>query len=267
MAAEPIDSPDQLRPAALLTEYDGTNFHGLQAQENQPGDTIQEALERAAAAIGASDPQFVASGRTDAGVHAIGQVVRMALPAKIEDRRLPLALNAHLPAEIRIRKAATVSPEFNPRFDARQRNYLYRFCEGDPPPIYRHFVTLVRGALDERLTRAAADCFIGYWELEQWRSSICQSQRTKLHINQCRALPPMLGHPYWQLSVCARSFLHNQVRFMAGAVIAAGTGRLPLGELSTALRGGVRPEIIKKEAALGLCFAKVEFEEANDPFS
>lgn len=272
MPETPADAPRPLRRVALVVEYDGTSYHGVQRQENTR-ETIQEYLEQAARSLGSPDPAFIASGRTDAGVHALGQVVAVTVPVKIEERRLALAFNHHLPHAIRVRRAAVCAEDFNPRLDARKRTYIYRFCGGETvPPLFARFVSYVGYQVDAELMRQAAEAFVGKWELCEWRSSICQAERTFLTIDECRAEPPApvtVGEirSWWEIRVRARSFLHHQVRFMAGGVIAVGSGRLSLEELKAALAEGKRPTIVKKEAAAGLCFAHVEFAEGRDPFA
>ena len=272
MPDSPADTPRPMRRVALLVEYDGTSYHGVQRQENTR-ETIQEYLENAARSLGSLDPAFIASGRTDAGVHALGQVVAVTIPEKIEERRLALAFNHHLPNAIRVRRAAVCAPDFSPRLDARKRTYIYRFTAAETvPPLFARFVAYIGYQVDPELIQQAAAAFVGRWELCEWRSSICQAERTLLTIDECLATPPApdtLGEirRWWEIRVRARSFLHHQVRFMAGGVIAVGSGRLPLEELKSALAAGKRPTIVKKESAVGLCMTHVEFAEGRDPFA
>ncbi len=266
--------PPQTRKAALLVHYDGTTFSGLQRQQHT-SNTIQEKIEESLAKIGGREPGFVACGRTDSGVHATGQVVTVYIPESIPDRKILPALNRYLPPEIRIVRAKTCHPEFNPRFDARMRTYIYRLTDRrDLPPTHRNFVTTIHHRLDPELTVAAARAFVGQWELDKWRSSICQGTRTLLNIDEADAFPPKAESgfseepvPYWRLLFRARSFLHHQVRFMTGAVVAVGSGRLPLEDLKSALSRGERPTIVKCEPPNGLCFTHVEFVKERDPFS
>lgn len=261
----------QHRRVALLLEYDGGPFQGLQRQAHTR-ETIQQYVEAAARQAGApEDTGFVASGRTDAGVHAVGQVVALSLPRRLEEHRVARALNALLPPAIRVRRAADCGG-FHPRFDATSRTYKYRFWPGGAvPPLLQRYVAELRGSPDPQATCAAADAFVGRWELHQWRSSHCQAARTLLTIDECRADPPPppdgtgLGG-YWTITVRARSFLHHQVRLMAGAVTAVGLGKLSLEELRQALHAGHRPVLVKNEDPRGLVFTKVDFKEGKDPW-
>lgn len=269
----PVDGGAQapLKRVLLRVEYDGTNYKGLQRQRSTDA-TIQGHLEDVAAQLGTRAPNFIAAGRTDAGVHATGQVVAMDLPAKLELKRIALAFNALLPADIRVRRVAPCPKNFSPRLDAVMRSYVYRLCSRmEVPPLLRHYVSVTPFPLDPELTIAAARAFEGRWEFCQWRSSICQATRTFLTMTEARAIPPMeeAGEgepvPYWRFVFRARSFVHHQVRFMVGGIVAVGRGRIGLGELKDALANGVRPVKVKCESACGLCLTGVSYP--TDPFA
>lgn len=253
------------RRVALLVEYDGTDFRGLQIQM-QGERTVQGEIERAARQLGADDPDFEAAGRTDTGVHATGQVVAVSLPERLAAERVARSLNALLPDDICIRRAAVCAPDFRPRFDAIGRSYLYRLSAGTPPPpMFRRVVAECHYRLDPELTSAAAAAFRGQREMREWRSSICQATRTFLTIDEAEAQPPG-ADPWWNIQLRARSFLHHQVRFMVGGIVAVGSGRLPLGELQAALDAGRRPNLAKVEEARGLTLAAVEYPPEKNPF-
>lgn len=262
-----------MRRVALLVEYDGSEFQGLQWQAHTSA-TIQGEVERAAAAIGSTSPRFEASGRTDTGVHAVGQVIAIDLPARMEERRIALAMNAQLPESIRVRRAVVCAPDFSPRHDARLRTYVYRLASREPVnPLYRRSVAFTPYRLDPQSVVEAAASFAGQWEFREWRAAGCQATRTLLTIREAAAVPP--GHaadfreepaPYWRFIFRARSFLHHQVRFIVGGIVAVGSGRLALGELRAALAEGRRPDIVKCEPACGLTFTHVAFQPGRDPF-
>lgn len=258
------------RPFALLLEYDGAAYHGLQRQSHTEA-TIQTRLEMACAKLGGGETDFAAAGRTDTGVHATGMVVRVRLAETLEPEKATLALNAHLPADIRVRAAVPVSAEFHPRFDAIGRSYVYRLLSRESmPPLQRGFVARTVYTLDEDLMREAAACFAGRFEFREWRSTACQGTRTALTVDLAEAVAPEPDvpepRPWWLLRFRARSFLHHQVRFMVGGVVAVASGRLPIGELRDALAAGCRPGIVKCEAAHGLCFTRAYYPAEKDPF-
>lgn len=278
MADSPLKTdppPLPVRRVALLVEYDGSAFRGLQAQA-PPARTIQGEVEAALRTIGARDPGFIASGRTDAGVHATGQVIAANVPVRMEEGAVAKSLNALLPPDIRVRAARDCGGDFSPRFDAIRRHYVYRLCSREPvTPILRHCVAHTSRAMDAARVHAAAEAFHGKWELREWRSSSCQATRTALTIESVRVYPPGGDGPgaligggrlYWEIHVSSRSFLHHQVRFMVGALTAVGSGKLTVEELREALATGRRPAIVKVEPARGLTLARVEFKPGRDPF-
>ncbi len=272
-AAEAAASTLPVRRTALLVQYDGTGYQGLQRQAHTQ-ETIQERIEAAVRKLGGEEPRFICAGRTDAGVHATGQVIAVDLPARLEERKIALAMNSLLPADIRVQRARHCGAEFSPRLDATMRSYIYRLAtRGAVPPLLRHHVAFHPFLLDEAPAKEAAGAFAGQWELREWRASTCQAKRTFLTISEACAHPPDLGNarlgedfPYWRFTFRARSFLHHQVRFMVGAIVAVGTGRLALAELKAALAAGTRPAVVKMEEARGLCLAEVEFPPEKDPF-
>lgn len=263
----------ETRRAALLVEYDGTDYQGLQWQAHT-SETIQGKVEDAVRRLGAPVPKFICAGRTDAGVHASGQVIAVNVPMRIEERRIALAMNAVLPRDIRVRRACHCAEDFSPRHDAIMRTYVYRLCaRTEVPPLARRFTAFTPHLLDEERAMLAAEAFRGKWELKEWRSGSCQALRTFLTISEARATPPRLApddagemDPSWRFLFRARSFLHHQVRFMVGAVVAVGCGRLTVDELRAALVGGTRPAVVKMESACGLCLTEVRFAEGKNPF-
>jgi len=256
-----------LRRFLLQVEYDGTRFAGLQRQLHTE-ETVQGALEAAARHLGSTDPDFIASGRTDSGVHALGQVVALNLPAKLETRRVGLAFHALLPDDIRIRRVVDCPEGFSPRFDAIQRVYHYRMVSMKfPNPLERHMVARIPFRLDADLVHEATALFPGRWELKEWRSSTCQAKRTHLNIDLASAEAPNQDRAHWRLTFAARSFLHHQVRFMVGGIVAVACGRLKLEELRDALAGGYRPGVVAMQPACGLCLAQVNFPADKNPFA
>ncbi|CAN5175836.1 tRNA pseudouridine(38-40) synthase TruA [soil metagenome] len=257
------------RRVALLVEYDGTNYRGLQRQAGD-GDTIQSCIEKACATLGSAEARFIACGRTDAGVHALGQVIAVDLPIKVEPRRIHLALNHLLPNDIKVRRAEPCRDDFNPRLDAIGRAYLYRISfRRDVSPLLRNFVAWKNALVNPELLSAAAECFKGKWELREWRASSCQAVRTFLTIDEAAAIPPDASDPmraHWSFRFRARSFLHHQVRFMVGGIAAVGNGKLSLEDLSAALAEGKRPHAAGVEPANGLCLMSAEYPPDKNPF-
>ncbi|SIS75650.1 tRNA pseudouridine(38-40) synthase TruA [Paracoccus saliphilus] len=213
---------------ALLIEYDGGPFSGWQAQADQP--SVQQAIETA---LGRLDPGFAAgarigaAGRTDAGVHATGQVVHADLERDWEPFRLTEALNYHLkPAPVAILAAARVMDDFHARFSAIERRYCFRLIARRAPLTHeRGSVWRVRNPLDADAMREGASHLIGNHDFTTFRSSICQARSPVKTLDQIeieeREIP--FGREYL-FRLRARSFLHNQVRSIVGTLERVGAG-------------------------------------------
>ena len=224
---------------ALKVEYDGGPFAGWQAQAGQP--SVQERVEAALAAL---DPGFragarvAAAGRTDAGVHATGQVVHADLARDWDPFRLTEALNWHLkPAPVAILAAAAVADDFHARFSAVERRYTFRLvCRRAPVTHDRGLVWQVPHALDAALMAEAAQALIGQHDFTTFRSTMCQARSPIKTLDaiaiETRTIP---GGQEIRLRLRARSFLHNQVRSIVGTLERVGAGAWPVARVAEAL--------------------------------
>ncbi|MDS9467169.1 tRNA pseudouridine(38-40) synthase TruA [Paracoccus sp. MBLB3053] len=213
---------------ALLIEYDGTPFAGWQAQADQP--SVQGAIEAALARLDpgyAQGARIAAAGRTDAGVHATGQVAHAELAKEWDPFRLSEALNWHLkPAPVAILAAARVADDFHARFSAVERRYLFRLVARRAPVTHdRGRVWQVLNPLDIGAMREGAAHLIGLHDFTTFRSTMCQSNSPVKTLDEIRidqvAIPK--GHEY-RFHLRARSFLHNQVRSIVGTLERVGAG-------------------------------------------
>lgn len=210
---------------AIRIEYDGGPFAGWQRQAGQP--SVQAALEAAAARLQSEGAAVSGAGRTDAGVHATGQVAHLDMARDWEPDRLRAALNAHLrPDPVAVVAAARVAGEFHARFAAVERRYLYRLI------IRRAPLTLERGRawrvsqpLDLGAMRAGAASLVGRHDFTTFRSSLCQAEsplRTLDEVSLAQIDVP--GGREIRFTLRARSFLHNQVRSIVGTLERVGAG-------------------------------------------
>lgn len=252
---------------ALVIEYDGADFAGLQRQSN--GRSIQGEMEAAAAALGAAECEFRASGRTDAGVHARGQVVAMDLPESVARGNPVSALNWHLPLSVRVRRAAVAPAGFDPRRDARLRTYHYFLCAGQPvPPLMRHRMGRIKAHLDLERMRQAAGILLGCHDFKQWRSSQCQGTRTVLDLKRVEVDRWSGGAFHGMDEQCfemwfsCRSFLHKMVRYLVGGIARVGAGKLSPEELAAHLEAGTLPPRVAPADPWGLVLENVEYEMA-----
>lgn len=210
---------------ALKIEYDGLPFAGWQRQKDQP--SAQGAVEAALAGLGEPGVTIAAAGRTDAGVHARGQVAHADLSKSWDPFRLSEALNYHLkPNPVAIVAAAAVDDAFHARFSAVERRYLFRILNRRAPAVLeRGRVWQVAHPLDLAPMQEAAQHLIGKHDFTTFRSSICQAQSPvkTLDALDIRQVDGAQG-PEFHFSLLARSFLHNQVRSFVGTLERVGAG-------------------------------------------
>jgi tRNA pseudouridine38-40 synthase len=206
----------------LVIEYDGAAYSGWQRQDNGP--SIQNALEEAAAALDEAPVLVIGAGRTDAGVHATGQVAHIDLVKPIRAGKVRDAINAHLrPQPIAVLEAFDASPEFHARFDATARSYLYRIVNRRADlALDRGRAWRVSVPLDAALMHQAAQVLVGRHDFTTFRDSNCQADtpiKTLTSISVER-----IGEEI-AVRTSARSFLHRQVRSMVGSLMDVGRGR------------------------------------------
>jgi tRNA pseudouridine38-40 synthase len=243
----------------LLVEYDGRPFNGFQAQAGQP--TVQGAIEAAVLAFSGEAVRIAASGRTDTGVHALGQVVHVDLaktwpPAVVRD-----ALNAHLMPQPVVVLEAEVSVEgWHARFSARERRYLYRILNRrSPPALLQGKVWHIKKPLDADAMHAAAQGLVGLHDFTTFRDMQCQSK------SPIKTLDLATVHREGEevlLSFAARSFLHRQIRSMAGSLVEVGLGRWSAADLAAALDAKDRKACGPVAPSDGLYFYGVSYEDA-----
>ena len=206
----------------LLIEYDGRDFVGWQRQDNGP--SIQEALETAVFGFCGERAAVAGAGRTDAGVHALGQVAHLDLERDVRPDKLCDALNAHLrPAPIAVRAAEAVPADFHARFSATSRSYLYRIVNRRAPlALDRGRAWFVPVPLDAAAMHAAAQALVGRHDFSSFRAAECQAKspvKTLDRLSVARAGEEL------RIEAGARSFLHHQVRNMVGSLKLVGEGK------------------------------------------
>ena len=216
----------------LTIEYHGGPFVGWQRQDNGP--SVQGAVEAALRALEADAPGIAGAGRTDAGVHATGQVAHCDLSAEWDPFRLAEALNWHLkPAPVAVLAAERVAEDFHARFSATGRRYLYRIlCRRAPLTIEKGLAWRVGHDLDAAAMQAAADSLIGRHDFTTFRSAQCQAESPVKTLDEFR-VERLDGEI--RLHLAARSFLHNQVRSFAGTLERVGAGKWPPARVAEAL--------------------------------
>jgi tRNA pseudouridine38-40 synthase len=222
---------------ALKIEYEGGPFNGWQRQsEGQP--TVQGAIEAALARLEPGPHTIAAAGRTDAGVHGLGQVAHCDLAKEWDPFRLTGALNAHLrPLPVSVVACALVPDDFHARFSATERRYLFRLVSRRAPVTHDSgLVWQVGHPLDVNAMRAGASHLIGLHDFTTFRSSMCQSASPVKTVDEIviTELDYPEGREYC-FNLRARSFLHNQVRSFVGTLERVGAGAWPASKVAEVL--------------------------------
>ena len=251
---------------ALKIEYHGGPFSGWQRQAGQL--SVQEAVETAIRRLQPDAPGIAAAGRTDAGVHATGQVAHCDLAKDWDCFRLTEALNWHLkPQPVAVLAAARVDDAFHARFSATERRYLFRLLARRAPATHdRGLVWQVLNPLDLKAMRAAAAHLVGRHDFTTFRSAMCQSASPVKTLDEIaiEALPVPYGTEY-RFRLRARSFLHNQVRSIVGTLERVGAGGWSPAEVQAALLARDRAACGPVCPPQGLYLTRVGY--AADPFA
>ena len=207
----------------IVIEYDGTNFVGWQQQQN--GQSIQSALQEALLKLIGEKITIFGAGRTDAGVHAYGQVASFTLNKKIETDVIRDGLNQHLrPQPIAVQKAELVEDDFHARFSAKKRWYEYKIINRRPPlTIDVNRAWCVYKNLDIEKMKSESASFLGKHDLNAFRSAHCQSKNSIKTIDSID-IKNEEGQIIFEVS--AKSFLHSQVRIMIGTLIDIAKGNI-----------------------------------------
>ena len=216
----------------LTIEYDGNPFVGWQHQKN--GLSVQEALERAVLGFCGETVRVHGAGRTDAGVHALGQVAHVDIERRTRPQTVRDALNAHLrPLPVAVLAAEPAPDNFHARLSARERAHLYRIVNRRAPlALMRGRAWQVQKPLDEMAMHAAAQVLVGRHDFTSFRASLCQARSPVKTLDQ---LSVVRDGDEIRVSARARSFLHHQVRNMVGTLKLVGEGKWTRDDVATAL--------------------------------
>lgn len=240
----------------LTLEYDGAPFQGWQRQRE--GATVQGALENAIERLSSISATVAGAGRTDAGVHALGQVAHFDLDKDYTPGTMRDALNYHLrPAPISVLEAAIVSPDFHARFSARARHYLFRILNRRSPPVLdRGKVWHIAVPLDADAMNTAAQFLVGRHDFTTFRAAECQAASPVKTLDRLGV--HRLGEEI-HIEVAARSFLHHQVRSFAGTLKLVGEGKWQPRDVKAALEARDRAACGPVAPPDGLYLVKVDY--------
>ena len=240
----------------LIVEYDGAPFCGWQTQADQV--TVQGVLTAAVAALSSETTLVQGAGRTDAGVHARGQVAHVDFAKDWDTDTVRDGLNAHLrPHPVAVLSAERVADDFNARMSAVKRHYLYRIVNRRPDLTFDlKYAWRVARPLDAAAMHAAAQRLVGKHDFTTFRSTECQAKSPEKTLDQLDVVRNGLE---LHVRTSARSFLHNQVRSMVGSLMMVGAGNWSADDLAKALAARDRAACGQVAPPDGLYLMKVDY--------
>ncbi len=245
---------------ALGLEYDGAHFSGWQTQPDRRA--VQDALQAALAAFAGQDLDVVCAGRTDAGVHATGQVVHLDSPVERDRIAWVRGVNRHLPMAVAVRWARTVPDQFHARYSALSRCYEY-WILNDPvrSPLHQMRAGWVFRPLDEQAMQQAARHLVGVHDFTSFRSAQCQARTP---IRELRRLEVVRLERMIRIRAEANAFLHHMVRNLVGTLVCIGAGRRPPPWAAEVLAARSRSAAAPTFSPHGLYLTRVEYDRAFD---
>lgn len=247
---------EELTRTRLTVSYDGGAYAGWQRQIN--ANSVQQTLERALHALTGEEAAVTGASRTDAGVHALGQTAHFDSRSRIPPERFALALNTHLPADIRVIDSRRVSADFHARYSARGKTYRYQIHNGAvASALYRGQRAHVVPPLDVKRMQEAARSVLGEHDFKAFAASGSEAKTTIRDIWRCDVRKE---EELCEITVSGRSFLYNMVRILAGTLIYIGIGKLPPHALAEALVSGNRLDLGITAPAHGLTLMRVYYE-------
>lgn len=247
----------------LTLQYDGTDFHGWQMQYELR--TVQGELKRALSLIDGREVVVHGSGRTDAGVHAEGQVANAEMERDITPEKLRAAINANVGADLRVMEAAIVPDDFHARYWARGKTYLYRIINGKiRSPFWSRYAHQEARALDLNSMRQCAQLFLGEHDWTAFSSAQSDAETRVRTITRCevrerydeRARARMI-----EMTMSADGFLRYMVRSIAGTLMAVGRSEMDCAKVSEAIESGDRSLVGATAPACGLTLVSVDYPD------
>lgn len=251
----------EARTVRATVEYDGADFQGFQRQRSSR--TVQGVLEAAAHAVTGDRITVAGAGRTDSGVHALGQVIAFCTQSRLDDETLLRAINAHLPADVAIRDLATVASGFDPRRDARARVYEYRIEQRPVRPVLeRTRAWHVGQTLDVALMRSAASQLLGIHDFDAFTAGVQATSKREVY-----ALEVWREGSTIFVRIAANAFLYRMVRRIVATLVRAGRGEIDAADVAALLKPAARSQIRGTAPAHGLTLLRVEYADVESRYN
>lgn len=246
-----------MRNIKLIIEYDGKEFNGWQKQPNKLN--IQGEIEKAIERVTGETVDLTASGRTDSGVHAIGQVANFKTNSTIPVEKIPIALNANLKKAIVIKSAEEVGERFHSRLNCKKKTYRYIINNSKyGTAIYRNLETHIPMKLDISKMQEAVKYFEGEHDFKAFKASGTSSKSSVRIIYKAEVIEAENERIYIELT--GNGFLYNMVRIISGTLVDVGLGKLEPKEIETIIHDKKRENAGKTLPPQGLYLVKVEYE-------
>ena len=246
-----------MRNIKLIIEYDGKEFNGWQKQPNKLN--IQGEIEKAIERVTGETVDLTASGRTDSGVHAIGQVANFKTNSTIPIEKIPIALNANLKKAIVIKSAEEVEERFHSRLNCKKKTYRYIINNSKyGTAIYRNLETHIPMKLDISKMQEAVKYFEGEHDFKAFKASGTSSKSSVRIIYKAEVIEAENERIYIELT--GNGFLYNMVRIISGTLVDVGLGKLEPKEIETIIHDKKRENAGKTLPPQGLYLVKVEYE-------
>ena len=243
---------------ALGIEYDGAQHYGWQRQREVP--SVQEHLEKALSTVANTPIEVQCAGRTDAGVHATGQVVHFDCDAVRPLKAWTMGVNANLPSSVAVKWCVHVSDDFNARFSATGRRYRYVIYNHKMrPAILEQGITHIHRPLNEQLMHEAAQALLGEQDFSAFRAALCQSKTPFRNVTNVTV---SRHGAFVVVDISANAFLHHMVRNIVGSLVEIGSGHQPVDWIATLLAGRDRTLSAATAKPNGLYLVKVNYPDA-----
>jgi tRNA pseudouridine38-40 synthase len=245
------------RNIRLILEYEGTNYHGWQSQTGSGKATIQETMESALRSLTGEEIKTISSGRTDAGVHAVGHVANFLTGSSIPADAFAPALNRLLPSDIRVLASEEVSPDFHARYSARGKTYRYRILNRRmPSALLRNSAWHIDRRLNVAAMRRAAKVLVGRHDFSAFRSASCSARSP---VRNLRSVAIKKSGELIDILLQADAFLMHMARNITGVLVEAGLGRFSADDVKAILRSRDRKRAGRTAPARGLMLILVQY--------